>query len=633
MINYPARHIFFNKVLLSLDLLIQKLDFLHLICEINLVKPCFTGKDDFLSNLSRVVGDYDKTLKELLDPVITIEIAEKVLQQKIDLLGSGFVTINNGEWNVDKKSGYCWKPGKWHVKYLKETSIINADIKFPWEYSRCHHLLWLGSAYLIEKEERYAKEITDIILNWIKHNPYNRSVNWSCSMEVAIRCVNWLYAVRMISDSQALNEDFIITFQKSLYDHGRHIYENLEYSPVYNANHYYSNIVGLIYLGLLFKDIPIAKKWLNFAVNEYCHETRMQFLPSGANYENTISYHRLTTEMALCGYYCMKRANIPLPVDIKARLVSAINYVAAYMKETGAPLIGDNDDGRFLPIIQRLFSDHSYLIEVNSPELQVWSSDTDSIIDCSLANDKSMYYLSESGNAIIKTTDVYLFVSNSEPSRYVEYGKSFIPTHTHNDKLSFEVAIKGENIFIDPGTYCYTSDPSLRNEFRSTRKHNTIVVDGEEQNILPEDNVFAITQNVLIDSLNINVDDSKQCICEGAYTTQREKLHHRRTFVVGDNKIEIHDNIIKNGENHTCLSSFHLAPNVEVNIVDNNKVSLFTEEGNEILMTVKANNVVHLLVDEDTVSPHYGELKQSKTIRIVSSFKEKESIIYILSWK
>lgn len=633
MFNYPAHHLFLNKALLYLDSLTQKIDLFKLVGRGKKVKPFFADKDVFLANLSRVVGNFGKALKVKIDSERTIEVAEIALQHKYDILGSGYITINRGEWCIDQKSGYCWEAGKWHAKYLKEKSVINADIKFPWEYSRCHHLLWLGSAYLINKDDKYAKEVVDTILDWIKQNPYNRTVNWSCSMEVAIRCINWLYAVSMISESPSINNDFISIFQNSLYDHGRHIYANLEYSTVYNANHYYSNIVGLIYLGILFKDNPKAKIWLNFAINEYCHETRMQYLPSGANYENSISYHRLTTEMALCGYYCIKRANIPLPVDIRARLIHALYFVAAYMKNSGAPLIGDNDDGRFLPIIKRSFSDHSYLTEVDSPELLVWSCDTESIIDKSLVDAIPRFYLGESGNAIIKTTDIYLFVSNSEPSRYVEYGKTFIPTHTHNDKLSFEVAIKGENIFIDPGTYCYTSDPSVRNEFRSTRKHNTIFVDDEEQNIIPDNNVFAITQNVHIDSLNVRVDAKKQYICEGSYSTYKERLHHERKFIVWEKQIEIIDIITKNGGDHKCISSFHLAPTIDVNVIDNNKILLHTEEGNELHMIIKTNADVQILVDEDTVSPHYGELKRSKTIRITFSFKDNESINYILSWK
>lgn len=629
MINYPALHIKVNKVFFYAFNRIRG----HRVSRRIALRQFFPRKGDhFLDSLKIVLGDVDLTHLNNDYKKVIRELGEQTLNHHFDILGFSGI-LSPIEWNKDIRSEFSWKPGYKYFKYKIIDLNNNADVKFPWELNRCHHFLWLGESYIITKDEKYAKELVEQINDWIDTNPYAHSINWTCSMEVAIRAVNWMYSIYLIKDSPYLTKKLIKKIEQSLYLHGYFIYNNLEYSPVYNANHYYSNIVGLVYLGILFKDNPKAKKWLDFALNEYCHETRMQHLPSGANYENSISYHRLTTEMALCGYYCIKRANIPLPIDIRARLIHALKFVVAYMKKSGAPLIGDNDDGRFLPIIKRPFSDHSYLTIFDSPELIVWSCDTESIIDKSLVDAIPMHYICESGNSIIKTKDVYLFVSNSEPSRYVEYGKSFIPTHTHNDKLSFDVAIKGENIFIDPGTYCYTSDPSLRNEFRSTRKHNTIIVDGEEQNILPDDNIFAVTQNVIIDSLDVYLNNSNQYICKGAYSTKREKLHHIRQFVVETKQIVIIDTIIKKGSSHTCTSSFHLASNIEVKVVENNQVQLITKEGNELQLAIKADHDINIIVEDDTVSPHYGVLKQSKTIRFVFSFDEKELIKYILSWK
>jgi len=53
--------------------------------------------------------------------------------------------------------------------------------------------------------------------------------------------------------------------------------------------------------------------------------------------------------------------------------------------------------------------------------------------------------------------------------------------HGHNDKLSFELNLSGIDIYIDSGTYLYTSLPELRNEFRSVKAHNIPIIDGEEQ--------------------------------------------------------------------------------------------------------------------------------------------------------
>src|SRR5207248_10997711 len=55
-------------------------------------------------------------------------------------------------------------------------------------------------------------------------------------------------------------------------------------------------------------------------------------------------------------------------------------------------------------------------------------------------------------------------------------------SHTHNDKLSFVLRLDGDEVLCDSGTGCYTRDPEVRNRFRATAAHNSVLVDGEEQN-------------------------------------------------------------------------------------------------------------------------------------------------------
>jgi hypothetical protein len=53
--------------------------------------------------------------------------------------------------------------------------------------------------------------------------------------------------------------------------------------------------------------------------------------------------------------------------------------------------------------------------------------------------------------------------------------------HGHADCLSFTAWHRGRWVLVDPGTYCYQADRSLRDHFRSTRAHNTVRVDGRDQ--------------------------------------------------------------------------------------------------------------------------------------------------------
>ncbi len=625
MYNYPANHTYLNKLILYSYSFCKRRDFFHFMKCNTLKKEYIGDRDFFFKKITQVLGAFNelRSIDNLTEQYLNT--ANAVLSRLFQILGAE-TTINKGVWNCDASNDYCWSKKKWHLKYKIGAKGVKADVKFPWELSRCHHLLWLGNAYRITKEDKYAREIIDEIDNWINSNPFEYSINWTCSMEVAIRCVNWLYAINMIKDSTLIDDVFLKKIQNSLYQHGLHIYKNLEYSPVYNANHYYSNIVGLLYLGLLFDNNPQAKKWLNFAINEYIAETRVQFLPSGANFENTTSYHRLMTELAVCGYYCLKRAGIKLPLDISARLTNALEYIRAYSKPTGAPLIGDNDDGRFLPVVKRTFSDHSYLLDEKSPEMIVWRGGEEDNLFKSLKKETNIF-VSEAGIAVMKNERDYLIVSNSEPSRYIEYGKSFIPTHTHNDKLSFELTMNGCDIIVDPGTYVYSSDPERRNEFRSTLKHNTVLVDGEEQNELVKDNVFAIIKNVNIEKLMV---DDGSFVCKGAYTTIREGLSHERTFHLGSNELTINDFLRKEGTGHRCVTSFHLAKGIGIKEVKEDSVVFANGKGDRYIIRIVNGDGVEVSIDDDTISPTYGILVNTKTIRASYNFDNKKSVSYII---
>lgn len=54
--------------------------------------------------------------------------------------------------------------------------------------------------------------------------------------------------------------------------------------------------------------------------------------------------------------------------------------------------------------------------------------------------------------------------------------------HAHNDQLSVDLMLNGQQLLFDPGTYVYTPDPVMRNRFRSTKAHCTPQCGDAEQN-------------------------------------------------------------------------------------------------------------------------------------------------------
>lgn len=564
-----------------------------------LKKPSvFISASVFVKDLNRLLGRSILVNKPSSD--FLKELAEQALAHKITVLGSLVRTFKKMPWHEDVKSGKVWEPGKYFSDYVQIDAMDESDVKVPWEISRCHHLLYLGQAYQITKEEQYAKEIVDQIEDWINENPLMYSINWTCSMEVAIRAVNWMWAVYLISGSSVLNDDFARLFSKSLYEHGFFIYNNLENADKYNANHYFSDIVGLLFLGALFRGNKKANEWFEYALAEFQSEIRTQFLPSGFHYERSISYHRLMTEMTGYAWALLKRMDIQLPMDVTDRIERMFIIVADYLKPNGmAPNIGDEDDGRFLPFVKYDFHYHAYLLDIYY-HLTGKKLNHD-------YNHSTVY--NDAGFGIVRQNGTYLFVSNGGVSKYPEFNK-WARTHSHNDLLSFEFFKDGKDIIIDPGTFAYTSDFKKRHEYRKTAKHNTIQIDGKEQYTINERKPFDVYVDCL--PMGLSVDINQNIIeLRGAYHKKNSEIDykHFRTFRLNESGLVIEDEVDCLGE-HELNAFFHY------------------DEKDTASPIRTVSSGVQLEYRDDSVSTSYGVEKNSKTLVFRTRFIDKVKSTY-----
>ena len=286
--NFIPRYIFFTKLLIVLNDYYNRLLFLVPVCFIrpkrykNIANNI--SKEELAKRLKSALGDFtcfSRQCGKHPDIEVIINDANNALNHHFELLGSGLITSDPIDWHCDFKSGFKWPRGKYYKKYIRVNKRDNSDVKVPIELSRCHHLLWLGEAYLITRDDKYSSEVVNEICDWIKENPYAYSINWSCTMDVAIRAVNWMYALNMIMDSKIVDDKFCKQITRSLLEHVYFIYHNLEKGIPYSGNHYASNLSGLIFLGLLFKDIPSVKTYFDFGLSELYREIRNEVLPTG----------------------------------------------------------------------------------------------------------------------------------------------------------------------------------------------------------------------------------------------------------------------------------------------------------------------------------------------------------------
>lgn len=564
----------------------------------------------------------EKFLEEVVNQDFVLPVADKILHNEFGFLGILPKTLKHIDWFEDIKTDHSW-PGAFYLD-LREaiakdyTKANGWDIRNVWELSRFHYLVPLALAFYKTGDQKYLLKWQNLITDWIENNPVYYGPNWVLAMEVAIRASNWIFSYEIIKSKLTISEsdnNFLAKFYTSLLEHGVFIFNNLEYAPI-KSNHYLSDIIGLIYLGLVFSETNQGTKWLHFAVRAIQQEMKDQVYSDGVDYELSIAYHRYKTELFLWGSWLLKLNNICLEEEFWQQLKKMIDFTQSYTKTNGlAPQIGDSEDSRLHLIWENYYNwekrSHLALLKLS---VYVLGDEGNHEKDSGLVKT-----FPQAGFYIIKDKDFFLVTGRNKAC----YGKG--GSHTHNDLLSFELNYQGEDFIIDPGTYCYTSNYQVRNKFRSTRAHNTVMVDEAEQDIFGKDPFFIEQKaQLMIKEIKETSNEVAVTINHNGYQRLVQPLIHQRKFIL--------DKITKNltiedsfeGEGRHCLEwNFHLAPDVKLwlkeqgNKSDFRDIVLLGRKNKLLLMTPPSLNCA---IIEDEVSPSYGIKIPAKTIRVSGFF-------------
>lgn len=477
-----------------------------------------------------------------------ISKAEEVLNHQFTILGKEyFIQKQDIDWHFDPSSGLDLPGNIWHRSFRKQIPK-SLDVKYPWELSRCQHFILLGQAYQITKDEKYAREYTNQIEDWIKKNPLNYGVNWTCTMEVAIRVSNWLISLIYFIDSQHIDNLFLKKLLGSVFDHGYYIRNNLENLQIYNSNHYVSNITGLFILSLMIPSHRKKGKWLKFSLAELEREIVNQIYSDGFQNEASTSYHRLVIELFFFSYCVGKESGILFSRKYIAQLTKMIAVLNTITKNSGdIPQIGDNDSGRFLVF--------NHQVSFGNLNVEYFNNYLRNYPELAIANNRQFFHsFEDSGRYLWRDESIYLIL-NAGPK-----GQGGNGGHAHNDILSYELSVNGDDLVVDPGTYCYTSNSELRNKFRSVQNHSTLCWDGIEPCSL-NTGLFRLPEEGIL-SVKTNKPNKTTSEVNGLYKF-RNRFHNR---IIQVDKLKRTIKIIDKCSHQNAYLNLILSPNVKINI-------------------------------------------------------------------
>jgi hypothetical protein len=349
-------------------------------------------------------------------------------------------------------------------------------------------------------------------------------------------------------------------FLTSLYQHGRHLFENL--SVYFSPNtHLLGEAVALHALGTLFPAFPGSANWQHRGAGVVEAQLKLQVEADGSHFEQSSYYHVYALDFFL--FYYLLAGQPERMTGALVRMAKHLHWLLGPARRIA--YFGDDDGGRlFHPQGKRdefgratlatcgalLYRERWFGTRDDLSEQAVWW-----LGPYVLAKDRARPCLPlggklfpDSGAAFLQSEELYIqFDAGS-------FGRDSAG-HSHADTLSFVVWYRGEPVFTDPGTFTYMANPAERDHFRGTRAHNTVCIDGQDQAQTAGPFRWNDKPTVRLSSFVVTEDGGFiDALCE------YRGFRHRRRLHLQDLRIVVLDEVSGPPGEHSIEQIWNLAP-------------------------------------------------------------------------
>jgi len=420
--------------------------------------------------------------------------AEGIVAGRIPVFDS-MVSIQGLEavWSRDATSGVVSpsRPGPL-IDYRDSKIVGNA--RNVWELNRHFHLVALAQAWSLTGDECYRTAAAASVKSWLHECPYPIGINWVSALELGIRLVNWYIASRLFGWWRDGSEP-VEGLRDSIYWHCAFIERHRSRHSSAN-NHLLGEMVGLYAAATTWGGFwNESSRWRQLARRKLLDELPRQVHPDGVSREQTVDYQMFVLQMLIIAGLVGEESDDPFPAEYWAVIDRMLGFLDSISDVGGnLPAFGDSDDGMlFMLSPQARDSRLTDLLAIRDflngrPGDTARKSTAAQWIASGFPRPRHWYVrdgergraFPEGGYYILgdrfgRSDEVFL-VADAAPLGFLS-----IAAHGHADCLSFVLSIGGVPVLVDPGTYCYHSDPVWREYFKGTSAHNTVRVDGLDQ--------------------------------------------------------------------------------------------------------------------------------------------------------
>jgi len=513
------------------------------------------------------------------------------------------------------------------------------DLKLIWEPARFCWVSPLIRAFIANNDPRYVRVFWE---NWhafqSSNTPYD-GPNWVSAQEVAIRLINWTFALQFFGSHPATRKDEKDALIQGIYQHACRIPCTINYAKAQKNNHLLTEAAGLYTAGCLFKHLPVGQKWMQMGWQFYMEGIASQIDSEGTYIQHSINYHRLMLQTAFWMAAAARTQNMVLPPEVQSKLADATRWLLAYLDPLSGkvPNLGHNDGTYLFPLTDPEYSDYRATAQTAA---------------CMFMNKKALP--DGPWNEMIEWFNSDVPEDKANIAKQIEKPTALGSPHlwanihmakyssrpAHADQLHVDLWWDGVNIIQDAGTYRYTASPPWDNRLARSAYHNTMTIDDKETMLWAGRFLWLDWDQFEANHL------SKDMLTAFHSGYKRYGIHCKRTVrFAASNQVEIKDNAEGKKEDLSphLLRLHWLFPDWEWRLEDPSLLFLKKPDSNkQILVEVAGNHQGQLLNQEiqimragqvllgqedmlsptlGWVSPTYNLLKPALSLRI--TFRSK----------
>lgn len=410
--------------------------------------------------------------------------AEKIFNGEIQYFNDAYIVQPlNRKWHTNPLTGATYNSST-HWLEIEDFEAGN-DIKYVWERSRFCYLYDI-IRYDYHFETECSEWVILEILNWIQENPLHLGPNYMSGQEVALRILNWLFAIYYYAESNILTEANWQTIMCAIHDQIKHIHNNLDFAQqLVRNNHIITEAAALFVYSTLFPQLPESEQLNRKSTEILIREANFQIFNDGTYLQYSMNYHRAVVQVYTLVLRIAELNNKKISESVSKKLTASINFLSTCAdSETGMlPNYGVNDGSLFFPLNDNAFGDFR-------PQLQALAQMLNAPFKCNTIYEDTFWFNATQHQPPINAQNKFGIKTFEDSGYYTfrdEDSFTFIRCGKHlqrpgqADNLHVDLWYKSQNIMRDAGTYQYNGEPEMLKYFFGTASHNTLMLENFDQ--------------------------------------------------------------------------------------------------------------------------------------------------------